>query len=108
MPSLHTAARTLSVGFSHANSGVCTPTMVSPALSYLSCHARNCGITFLQLIQPYVQNSTKTTRPRSAWIVSGDLLIHGPPLISPPAPSTQPPRRPPAPGSPPDSPPTTP
>src|SRR5437868_13538406 len=39
-------------------------------------------MTFLQLIQPYVQNSTRTTRPRSPPMVSGALLIHGPPVRS--------------------------
>src|SRR5712691_1153561 len=82
MPSLRTAPRTLSVGFSQENSGVYTPTMVSPSRSYLSCQPRNCGTTFLQLIHPYVQNSTNTTRPRNAAGARGWLLIHGPPTIS--------------------------
>jgi len=34
------------------------------------------------LIQPYVQNSTRTTRPRSPASVSGALLIHGAPATS--------------------------
>ena len=57
---------TLSCERSQKNSGLCTPTIVSPRASYRSCQARNCGITFWQLIHPYVQNSTSTTRPRSA------------------------------------------
>src|SRR2546422_3714912 len=56
--------------------------MVSPAFSYFACQSRNCGITFLQLYQPKVQNSTMTTRPRSFSRLSGSLLIHGPPVIS--------------------------
>src|SRR5215470_8863249 len=81
-PSSFVAATTLSKGFSHENSGECTPTIVRPSLSYFACQSRNCGITFLQLYQPYVQNSTNTTRPRSLSMDRGSLLIHGPPVIS--------------------------
>src|SRR5712692_7976715 len=56
--------------------------MVSPSFSYFACQSRNCGITFLQLYQPKVQNSTNTTRPRSFSMLSGSLLIQGPPVIS--------------------------
>src|SRR5437867_2266713 len=56
--------------------------MVSPCPAYRACQSRNCGITFLQLYQPNVQNSTATTRPRRASIVSGALLIHLPAVIS--------------------------
>src|SRR6266498_3397221 len=73
---------TLSYGFSHWNSGEWTPTMVSPSFSYLACQSRNCGITFLQLYHPKVQNSTNTTRPRNFSMLSGSLLIQGPPVIS--------------------------
>lgn len=52
MPNLVVASFTLSSGFSQKNSGVWTPTMVRPEASYLSCHARNCGIMLRQLIQP--------------------------------------------------------
>src|SRR5436190_6457929 len=68
------AATTLSYSFSCENSGEWTPTTVRPSFSYFACQSRNCGITFLQLYQPYVQNSTKTTRPRSFSIESGSLL----------------------------------
>src|SRR5215813_6129573 len=81
-PRSRVAATTLSYGRSQPNSGEWTPTIVSPSFSYRSCQSRNCGITFLQLYQPYVQNSTYTTRPRSFESVSGSLLIHGPPAIS--------------------------
>src|SRR5687767_5746499 len=76
------APATLSAGFSQPNSGECTPTIVSPACAYRSCQPRTAGITFWQLIQPYVQNSTSTTRPRSPAIVRGSLLSQGPPVIS--------------------------
>src|SRR4030095_11200786 len=76
------AAATLSYGFSQGNSGLWTPTIVKPARSYRSCHARNCGITFWQLIQPYVQNSTSTTRPLSSAMLRGGLLIHPPPPVT--------------------------
>ena len=56
--------------------------MVKACFSYLFCQSRNCGITFLQLIQPQVQNSTRTTRPFKSDNVSGWLLIQGPPDIS--------------------------
>src|SRR6266542_2346724 len=56
--------------------------MVSPSFSYLACQSRNCGITFLQLYHPKVQNSTNTTRPRNFSMLSGSLLIQGPPVIS--------------------------
>ena len=56
--------------------------MVSPFASYFACQSRNCGITFLQLYQPYVQNSTKTTRPRSLASERGSLLIQRSPVIS--------------------------
>ena len=46
------------------------------------CQSRNCGITFLQLYQPYVQNSTATTRPRNPGMVSGALLIQRSPVMS--------------------------
>src|SRR2546422_6980288 len=82
MPSFFVAAATPVVGFSQKNSGECTPTMVKPALAYLPCQSRNCGITFWQLIQPWVQNSTSTTRPRSQPMVSGGLLSHGAPAMS--------------------------
>lgn len=49
--------------------------MVKPADWYLLCHSRNCGIVFRQLIQPYVQNSIRTTRPFNSTRVSGLLLI---------------------------------
>src|SRR5688572_16935094 len=39
-------------------------------------------MTLRQLIQPYVQNSTATTRPRRPASVSGALLIQGPPARS--------------------------
>src|SRR5215831_14552118 len=81
-PSSFVAATTLSKGFSHENSGECTPTIVRPAFSNFACQSRNCGITFLQLYQPYVQNSTYTTRPRSLSIDKGSLLIQGPPAMS--------------------------
>src|SRR5207245_6666012 len=58
------------------------PISVSPNDAYRSCHARNCGITLRQLIQPYVQNSTRTTRARRPGIVRGSLLIHGCPAMS--------------------------
>src|SRR5262249_57367202 len=76
------AFTTLSYGRSQVNSGAWTPTMVRPPFSYFACQSRNCGITFLQLYQPKVQNSTATTRPRSFSMLSGSLLIHGPPVIS--------------------------
>src|SRR2546422_1533468 len=82
MPSFFVAAATPVVGFSQKNSGECTPTMVKPALAYLPCQSRNCGITFWQLIQPWVQNSTSTTRPRRPPMVSGGLLSHGAPAMS--------------------------
>src|SRR5438132_6169684 len=78
MPSSRTASTTLSNGFSQPNSGQCTPTVARPCAAYLSCQSRNCGITFLQLYQPNVQNSTATTRPRRPSILSGVLLIHLP------------------------------
>ena len=39
-------------------------------------------MTFLQLIQPKVQNSTSTTRPRRPGMVSGSLLIQRSPATS--------------------------
>ena len=95
MPSFFVAAATLSYGFSQKNSGVWTPTIVSPCPAYRSCHARNCGTTFLQLIQPYVQKSMSTTRPRSRWMVSGSLLIQAPPppARAPPVPAGRAPRQ---------------
>src|SRR5207245_2045523 len=76
------ASTTFACGFSQKNSGLWTPTTVSPNDAYRSCHARNCGITLRQLIQPYVQNSTRTTRARRPGIVRGSLLIHGCPAMS--------------------------
>src|SRR4030095_656547 len=72
-PSFFVASTTFSYGFSQKNSGLWTPTIVNPSFSYRSNHPRNCGITFLQLIQPKVQNSTSTTLPRSAGVVRGAL-----------------------------------
>ena len=46
------AFATLSYGFSQANSGEWTPTIVNPSFSYRPCQSRNCGITFLLLYQP--------------------------------------------------------
>src|SRR5207237_8017571 len=76
MPSSRTASTTLSNGFSQPNSGQCTPMMVRPCAAYLPCQSRNCGITFLQLYQPNVQNSTATTRPRRLSMLLGMLLIY--------------------------------
>src|SRR3989449_1426191 len=81
-PSRFDASTTFACGFSQKNSGLWTPTTVSPNDAYRSCHARNCGITLRQLIQPYVQNSTRTTRARRPGIVRGSLLIHGCPAMS--------------------------
>lgn len=82
IPSLRVAADTLSVDRSRKNSGVWTPTIVSPAASYLSRQSRTCGTAFWQFIQPYVQNSTRTTQPRKPLNVSGSLLTQGPPDTS--------------------------
>src|ERR1700687_322527 len=76
------ALTTLSYGGSHVNSGACTPTIVRPSFSYFPCQSRTGGITFWQLYQPKVQNSTATTRPRSFSMLRGSLLIQGPPVIS--------------------------
>src|SRR6266508_6542774 len=45
-------------------------------------HSRNCGMMFRQLIQPYVQNSTKTTRSFKSAMASGLLLIQFSPPTS--------------------------
>src|SRR5438876_6976644 len=55
---------------------------VKPSLPCRSYQPRTCGITFLQLIHPKVQNSTRTTRPRSPDMVKGSLLIQRSPATS--------------------------
>src|SRR6266478_8788893 len=81
-PSFFVASTTLWYGFSQTNSGLCTPMTRNPSFSYRSYQPRNCGITFLQLIQPKVQNSTSTTRPRRPDVVKGPLLIQRSPATS--------------------------
>src|SRR5712671_3422839 len=81
-PSFFVASTTLSYDFSQKNSGLCTPTIVNPSFSYRSYQPRNCGITLRQLIQPKVQNSTRTTRPRRPGVVKGPLLIQRSPATS--------------------------
>src|SRR5437870_8840273 len=81
-PSFFVASTTLWYGFSQTNSGLCTPMTRNPSFSYRSYQPRNCGITFLQLIQPKVQNSTSTTRPRRPGVVKGPLLIQRSPATS--------------------------
>src|SRR4249920_1182389 len=68
------AFRTLSTSSSNENSGVCTPTTTSPCSLYLAAHARTYGTVRSQLMQVYVQKSTRTTLPcRSAAVTGGEL-----------------------------------
>ena len=69
-----TAQRTLSASRSNGNSGVCTPTTTSPSSSYFSAHARTYASVRSQLMQVYVQKSTRTTFPRRTSGVSGSEL----------------------------------
>jgi hypothetical protein len=59
-----------------AELGVCTPTIVSPAAAYFSCHALRYGSVRSQLTQVYVQKSTSTTRPRRGSDARGSVLSH--------------------------------
>ena len=70
-PSRSTATRTLSGTRSNANSGLWTPTIVSPASRYARSQALRCGSVRRQLMHEYVQKSTSTTLPRSAASVRG-------------------------------------
>src|SRR5580765_3606358 len=68
------AFRTLSTFSSNENSGVCTPMTISPASLYRAAHARTYGTVRSQLMQVYVQKSTRTTLPcRSAAVSGGEL-----------------------------------
>ena len=78
MPSRSTAARTLEVTCSNANSGVCTPMTTRPFVWYAAYHAFRCGSVRRQLMHEYVQKSINTTLPRSFDSVSGGLLIQAP------------------------------
>src|ERR1700689_1530732 len=71
-----TAFRTLPRSFSKANSGVCTPMTTRPLSLYLSAHARIYGKVRRQLIQEYVQKSTRTTFPFSSSRFNGGELSH--------------------------------
>ena len=51
MPNSPTASTTLSYSFSKSNSGVCTPTITSPELAYLSCQDLRYGRVRMQLTQ---------------------------------------------------------
>src|SRR5215510_11011449 len=68
------AFRTLSTFSSNVNSGVCTPMTTSPRSLYWAAHARTYGTVRSQLMQVYVQKSTRTTLPcRSAAVRGGEL-----------------------------------
>src|SRR5437016_3543872 len=68
------AFRTLSMSSSNVNSGVCTPMKTNPCLLYRAAHARTYGSVRSQLMQVYVQKSTRTTLPcRSAAVSGGEL-----------------------------------
>ena len=68
--------RTLSTFASNENSGVCTPMTTSPCSLYRSAHARTYGTVRSQLMQVYVQKSTRTTLPCRSAAVSGPELSH--------------------------------
>src|SRR6266849_4036419 len=61
----------LSRFFSNSNSGLCTPTITSPDVLYLSHHCRRNGTVRWQLMHEYVQKSTSTTLPRSVATLRG-------------------------------------
>src|ERR1700728_2867664 len=75
MPRSCTALRTFDSSFSKGNSGVCTPRITRPLALYFSFHALMYGSVRRQLMQEYVQKSTRTTLPRSEAGVSGGELI---------------------------------
>src|SRR3954447_680830 len=66
----------LSRSFSKENSGVCTPTVTTPASRYFSAQARTYGSVRSQLMHVYVRKSTTTTFPRSPSGVSGSEFSH--------------------------------
>src|SRR5216683_856645 len=70
------ALRTLAVSCSNWNSGVCTPITTNPSLLYLSYQEVTCGSVRIQLMQVYVQKSTKTTFPLRLAIVSGLFVFN--------------------------------
>src|SRR6267142_2950659 len=68
------AFRTLSMSSSNENSGVCTPMTINPCSLYRAAHARTYGTVRSQLMQVYVQKSTRTSLPcRSAAVRGGEL-----------------------------------
>src|SRR5918994_2837129 len=75
-PRRRDCAMTLSMFPSKSNSGVWTPTTVSPSSRYLAAQARRYGSVRSQLTQVYVQKSTSTTRPRRPSGVKGSELSH--------------------------------
>src|SRR5881394_2174815 len=72
MPNFAIAWRTLSLSFSNANSGECTPMITKPELLYCRYQALTKGSARRQLMQEYVQKSMTTTLPRKASRVSGE------------------------------------
>src|SRR6478672_10489748 len=70
------ARRTRSTSCSNENSGVCTPTTVSPSSRYAFHHARTYGAVRSQLMHVSVHTSTTTTRPRRSVRSSGSELSH--------------------------------
>src|ERR1700679_2490132 len=76
MPRSWTALRTFDSSFSNGNSGVCTPMITRPYSLYFSFQALMYGSVRRQLIQEYVQKSTRTTFPRRDAGVSAGELIH--------------------------------
>src|SRR5271169_45326 len=67
------APRTFETTCSKANSGVWTPTTTNPASRYARYQPSTCGSERWQLMQEYVQKSTRTTLPLSWARVSGRL-----------------------------------
>src|SRR3989338_6102298 len=61
MLNFFTAVATLLYSFSNSNSGVCTPIITKPLSLYFSYHALRYGVVRWQLIQLYVQKSTRIT-----------------------------------------------
>src|SRR4051794_22167 len=82
MPRSVAACRTLSTFSSNENSGVCTPMTTSLCSLYPAAHARMYGTVRSQLMQVYVQKSTRTTLPCRSAAVSGGELSHA---IAPPS-----------------------
>ena len=81
MSSRSTAERTLSGTRSNANSGLWTPTIVSPAAAIGGIPRLEVGSVLRQLMHEYVQKSTSTTRPRRAASVRGWPLARVDPRV---------------------------